>query len=323
MPDIVKGRTFSSGESVTHSKLNDLLDNATISTAFITGKATLVSYDAANCSLIFYDSASGTFKRGTLQASIFDSDALIKSRSATTMPADTWVLPIQDPAGGIYKVTRANLFYQWASISGLIDPAGALGNTAGTALKVNVDGVTIEISTNALRLTDGGTELAKLSTTAKRNLAGAVALFCDQQTAATVAQSSSGSATTDTLRLNTTLANTLTGASLSANQIALAAGRYETEFEVPVINGVGGYAELYNVTDAAVQTSTSSAEIRGLRATGLSGGDTIRGRGIFEIAASKVFELRARTTSASTYGTPLNLNSKDERYQFIQFRQAY
>lgn len=323
MGDLATLPAFASGTTYTHADFNAAFAALTLATSFHTGKATLASY-STSVELTVYDPASAGFKKGTLGNIVFSNDELVFNRTNNTTPLSTLIFLAQDPATKAYtKVPRQNFFGGMFAFTNVLSAAGALTSTAGDSLAVAVDGVTIEINTNALRLKDAGTELAKLSTTAKRNLAGAIAIFVDQQVANTAAQSSTGSGTTNTLRLGTTHVNTLTGASLAANQVTLAAGRYETELEAHVINGVGGYVELYNVTASAVQQTTSSVEIRGTRATGLSGGATIRGTGLFEIISTQVFELRARTTSASTYGSPLNLNSKAERYQSLTFRQAY
>mgnify|MGYP002147043919 CR=1 FL=1 len=169
--------------------------------------------------------------------------------------------------------------------------------------------------------------MAKLSTAAKRLLSGGtIAIFCDQQTANTAAQSTTVSPTAPAaLRFNTTLVNTITGCSLASNQITLPAGRYHTDFFVYALNNVKAYAELYNVTDSAVQTSLSGEAIRAMHggANSTSGTSEIHTESVFEISAQKVFEVRACTNTSSTYGAPMNLDSKAERYQHITFTQVY
>lgn len=319
MSDITPGHTFAAGEQVTHTKLNT---PPTIATAFYTGKSTLAAYDPNNCTLLVYDSGSGTFKRGTLAAAIFDNDALIKDRSAATTPTDAWLLPIQDPTGNIYKVTRANIFYQWLNLTGLLDAAGALGGTAGTALKVLVDGLTLEIATNALQLKDGGTELAKLSPAAKRNLAGALARFSRQVASGTAGETANTGALT-ALALNTTETNTLTGASLNTGTgvITLAAGRYEVSLEIPAVNTAGAQVELYDTGTGTVVSSVDSVPVR---ATGYTSGYgmMLTHTAVISLAASTTLALRAKAGSAGTWGAAAT-QGVPEHYQTITIRQAY
>lgn len=323
MPDIAPGYTFTSGDTVTHSKLNSAA-SGTIDASFYTGKGTLASYSASACTVLVYDGGTSTYKRGTLANVFFSSDELIKNRSASTTPPDTYLFLAQDPSGGMYKVTRANIFYQWLSLAGMLDAAGALGSTSGSALKVLVDGSTIEIATNALQIKAGGVNLSHLATQAKRDLAGAIAHFVHEVAANTAADASATSATA--LSLNSTLTNTLTGCSLNTGtgRITLPVGRYEVTLTAYTINGVRGYVDLYNYTDTAVQTSLSGSEIRAMQSTGTSGGSVLTTTAIFEVTgSSKDFQIRGRASAVSTWGWPLNLDGKAERYQSVLIRQAY
>lgn len=162
MPDITPGYTFTSGDTVTHTKLNSAAGGS-IDGSFYTGKGTLASYSASNCTVLVYDSATNSYKRGTLANVFFNSDELIKNRSASTTPSDTYIFLCQDPSGGMYKVTRANLFYQMFSVTGLLDAASGLTSTSGWGLKVNADGTSLEIATNVLKVKDGGITSGKLA----------------------------------------------------------------------------------------------------------------------------------------------------------------
>jgi hypothetical protein len=99
--------------------------------------------------------------------------------------------------------------------------------------------------------------------------------------------------------LNTSTTNTITGASLSSNQIVLPAGSYFIEAEAFGFRCDGHVIKFYNITD-------SSDVIIGLNCTSgpsdtAHGGATLRG--YFTIAAQKTFELQHRAQStAATIG---------------------
>lgn len=109
---------------------------------------------------------------------------------------------------------------------------------------------------------------------------------------------SAGAGTSVTRTLNTVKKNTISGASLSGNQVGLPAGTYRATAFAPA-NNVGPHqAYLYNVTDAATQVVGTNA---------YAGGSTISthsviGEAEFTLSASKVFEIRhwTNTGTAST-----------------------
>lgn len=97
--------------------------------------------------------------------------------------------------------------------------------------------------------------------------------------------------------LNTVSANTISGASLSSNQITLPAGTYRVHAQAPAfVNLTKGF--LYNVTDAANQ-------LIGVNYNGISGTasdhsqSTALVEGRFTIASAKVFELRQYCSEAT------------------------
>ncbi|HSH72332.1 MAG TPA: hypothetical protein VK974_04665 [Methylophilaceae bacterium] len=122
------------------------------------------------------------------------------------------------------------------------------------------------------------------------------------------AQNTPGGATatgTTTARtLNTVSANTISGASLAANQITLPAGTYRIDASAPTHSVDESRISLYNVTDGAVQ-------ILGTCENGITAVVTrsfLKGR--FTIAAPKVFELRHYVgTTIATNGFGLQVNS--------------
>lgn len=97
-----------------------------------------------------------------------------------------------------------------------------------------------------------------------------------------------GSATVgvQTRVLNTTLINTIAGASLASNQITLPAGTYDIKAWATVRDVDRNRAALYNVTDAAIAILGSSEDAT----TNLNSKSVISGR--LTITATKVFEVR-------------------------------
>ena len=117
----------------------------------------------------------------------------------------------------------------------------------------------------------------------------------DEKTAGTDGGTSS---TGDNIRvLNTVVTNSITGASLAANQITLPAGTYDVVGSCPTFDSNNHRAFLYNTSDAAV-------EVLGHSGNFLATGDAIGGRamvyGRFTLAAEKVLELRHYTASGTT-----------------------
>lgn len=101
--------------------------------------------------------------------------------------------------------------------------------------------------------------------------------------------------------LNTTLINTITGASLSGNQITLPAGTYKITASAPAIDVSRHMARLYNITNAALEILGTSEY-----SNNVSTYATTRSFicGTFTIAGIKVFELqhRCQVTSGTTIG---------------------
>jgi hypothetical protein len=89
--------------------------------------------------------------------------------------------------------------------------------------------------------------------------------------------------------LNTEASDTGGYASLSSNQITLAAGTYECFIICPAHHVNRHQARLYNITDAAV-VLTGTSEYEGANQTASTNKSIISGR--FTLAASKVLEVR-------------------------------
>jgi hypothetical protein len=100
--------------------------------------------------------------------------------------------------------------------------------------------------------------------------------------------------------LNIAVTNTISGASLSGNQITLPAGTYDVEATAPAY-AVGGHRlRLYNVTDAATAVVGKSANAPYTASLGVQNEAGLTGR--FTIAAAKVFELRHYSKLNSGFG---------------------
>lgn len=112
MADIQSGQTFSPGDEVTDTKLNNMVGAATILPAFLTGKSALAlnGADGASDQLLIYDASSGVFKKVTPNDLFFNSDALLFSRSADATPDKADLLLTYDvSAGALKKVTLLDL----------------------------------------------------------------------------------------------------------------------------------------------------------------------------------------------------------------------
>ena len=114
--------------------------------------------------------------------------------------------------------------------------------------------------------------------------------------------------------LNTVDINTITGASLSSNQITLPAGTYEIEW-VSDVRGVDAhYSRLFNITDS----TTTVQGINGWAHTGGSaGGGQSPGHGRFTIASSKVFQIQHRCVTTQTtdgFGSAVGVAGVSEKY---------
>jgi hypothetical protein len=121
--------------------------------------------------------------------------------------------------------------------------------------------------------------------------------------------------------LNTVKANTISGASLSANTVTLPAGTYEYVGSVPGMGVNAFQAELWNVTDIAridVGTSEYATSAGSVPSRSFV-------RGVFTISASKSIQLRhLQVNGASgTFGTAAaNANSVVEVYSELWIKKV-
>lgn len=116
--------------------------------------------------------------------------------------------------------------------------------------------------------------------------------------------------------LNTKVVDTGNNASLSSNQITLAAGTYRCRITAPAWQVAEHQAVLYNVSDSAVTVIGTSE--RSATTAGTSNRSEVVGR--FTIATSKVFEVRHQCTSTNKVdGFGYAANFTTEVYTIAEF----
>lgn len=177
--------------------------------------------------------------------------------------------------------------------------SGIVGTSTGwtTARTLTLNGSGVSGSVNW-----DGTANATLTTTPALQYA----TFQNQQAQGVGASGSgttpeAGSATYATMNINTSVNDTITGASLSANQMTLPAGAYRVEAFVPAysVTAVQSAARcrLYNVTDSATLLQSDTV------APGTSGtsnyATTIALTGSFALSGTKSVALQCQTTDST------------------------
>lgn len=117
-------------------------------------------------------------------------------------------------------------------------------------------------------------------------------------------------------QFNVVVTNTISGASLSGNQVTLPAGTYRFSGSVPA-SVVGAHiAQLYNLgDDVPTENGTSAAAATGEYVTSRS---LLRGQ--FSIGAARSFVVRQWTSAAGSLGSPASAGTP-EVYSEIQFEK--
>jgi hypothetical protein len=99
--------------------------------------------------------------------------------------------------------------------------------------------------------------------------------------------------------LNTSVSNTIAGASLGSNQVTLPAGVYRIKWSAPAYNVGVHQSFLYNITDTAEVARGQSSQIAAASNVQTSSD----GETVLTITGTKAFEIRHRgTTTAATFG---------------------
>lgn len=118
-----------------------------------------------------------------------------------------------------------------------------------------------------------------------------------------------------TRTLNTSVQNTITGASLSSNQFILPAGTYHLTAFAPCWKVGSNNARIYNITDASVVAIGNNQ----LSGTADTSGTTATVAVTFTIAGTKTFELQhysSATLATNGFGAA-NGNGYDEIYSSV------
>lgn len=101
--DLNKGYTFTLNEhNITHTKLNNLVDQAQINTSFYTGKSATTA-PASGDFLLLYSAAASGYRKCSLNYLLFANTNLIASQTEKPLPMGGDYLLIQDVAANLLK----------------------------------------------------------------------------------------------------------------------------------------------------------------------------------------------------------------------------
>ena len=109
--DMAKGYTFIPNDTVTHTKLNNLVDAGTISTGFYTSKEATTTGDDADVLLLYRGSAGG-FRQITLANLFLQATNQVTDKAELLDPqaADEWVI-LDDTDNVLKRVSLGNAVY--------------------------------------------------------------------------------------------------------------------------------------------------------------------------------------------------------------------
>lgn len=190
-----------------------------------------------------------------------------------TLPAATAAAISNTPAGGISATT----------VQAAIDEL----DTEKAKVGANSDITSLAGLTTPLSLSQGGTAGATAAA-ARANLAALNLEFMHVRDEKPAGTSGGASVAGNQVRtLNTVVSNTITGASLAANEVTLPAGTYRIFASAPNYSGSRHRARLVNVTDAAVALLGTGEFNSG--PDQVAARSTINGRIV--IAATKAFNI--------------------------------
>lgn len=107
--DINKGYSFTPTDRVTNTKLNNLVDQATINPSFLSDKT--AAQPLSSDSFLFYQASSGLFRKATLDALNLSNTNLIIGQIEDDMPATNDFLLTFDTSAGSYKKVPFNAIW--------------------------------------------------------------------------------------------------------------------------------------------------------------------------------------------------------------------
>lgn len=142
------------------------------------------------------------------------------------------------------------------------------------------------------------------------------AQFEEQQTSNTASASANGTGGFALFTLNTSVDNTITGCSLSSNQITLPAGKYRFSIVAPrLCSAANGsfQAVMYNVTDSVIAATGTSENQDGSNALNIHS----KIEKIINITSTKVFEIQSRSGTTTSVAGP-NAAGITEVYTIVQ-----
>ena len=272
-----------------------------IATYVLTGNAASAT-TAASCSgnaatATTSAACSGNAATATSAASATTATSAASATSAATATALATGRTISLTGDG---TATTGTFDGTAAVSGALTLAtvnGNVGTFANATVTVNAKGLVTAASAGSSALS--------------------YAQFRNQQNNGVGSGETIASATWTARTLNTTVTNTIGGASLAANQVTLPAGTYSFTAYAQFKNAAAGgaFLRLRNTTDA---TTTAIGPV----AITTAAGDLIQNlQGTFVLAGSKVMELDAYTTStgSSTGGSLYSPGTELQVYVDLQF----
>lgn len=189
--------------------------------------------------------------------------------------------------------------------SGVTFTPGTLGDWTGSADPGDSD--------------DALNQLASRVTTLEGAGGGAAYILIRDEKSSGTAGGTFTSGAWQTRTLNTEVIDTGGNASISSNQITLAAGTYEVDISAPAYECASHQTRLQNITDGTTELIGSS-EYTGSTDI-VSNRSRIQGR--FTIAGSKVFEVQHRcSTTRSTSGFGVAASLGTEVYTIVEMRKV-
>ena len=201
-----------------------------------------------------------------------------------------------------------------------------LATNAVTAVKIASDAVT------TAKILDANVTAAKLAATldlsgktvtlpAINNPFSQQFLHVVEEFATNTAAGSAVAATQNIRALNTTIVNTIAGASLNAGtyQVTLPAGEYYAEYSTPAYKTNGFFSLIYKVSPATAGILSNGNNA--LSASTDASITTSQGSSTFTLGTTTVIDLRTYTVAAhATHGLGLavNLAGRNERYSSLK-----
>ena len=201
-----------------------------------------------------------------------------------------------------------------------------LASNAVTAVKIASDAVT------TAKILDANVTAAKLAATldlsaktvtlpAVNNPFSQQVLYVVEEFATNTAAGAAVAATQNIRALNTTIINTIAGASLNAGtyQVTLPAGEYLAEYFTPAYRTNGFFSLINKVSPAPAGILSNGNNALSASTDGTV--TTSHGSSVFTLGTTTVIDLRTYTTTAQAangLGVAVNLAGRNERYSSLK-----